>query len=730
MITRINNLKEQTTVVEVKALCENTISLISSSIYNGVTPDAQLEIERVSLTNLFEELKKYSDDVLIKEWLNNQQRVYFVKHLGVRKAVNTLMEKEAKFNFTLSEILESFRNKLENTPEVLLYEAFISAISGFNYLPTVNTELNAITSKVSQYKNDVDISKIIEIMKETRSNYLLPLIEDVVDNYLNNKNEQNKSFLKETLVKFSYDPFIRDIINIVSLDATQLQLEYANAECDITEKLFSPILYLGENEALFNVKGTYYVKKGNNINKIKKENILNLNESFKNLCEVINLPSVEVTKKDIKVYVGDDNAILNENETYVNGSLFTKNQINESAEVAKWGGNAEFFNILNILRENFDEIAELDFVKRVELKENGNYAADVFKLRDNIFITTFDPLNNKATFYRNINPIQAEKIMMEHMRFDVSKTFEDILPNKEKILAEIDEAKKEYSDYIKLLEERIEQFLNEVSPTTEGVISALQEELNDVKNDYKNYINEVEQYINVSENLNITVQDDTSGKSYTVVVPTGAMAAKGEEGTGEVGSGAEGDEFGTEVGMLNLPSPDTTGGASSAVTFDDDQTELLSDQPSDDQDKVELGADDIEAYADKVDAEAELEKPEETPAEGGEIAPGAEVPQGGEDPELAPELGANGEDDTAELDLGLKTPGEGEEAPPEGEEAPPEGVQSPSEEVPGEEKKKEEAVGAPEKNLERTNFEKDKNPGDLDQPKKIKKVFLKRPKKS
>lgn len=788
MITKIAQLKSTTNNEEVKALCENTISFISSSIYNGVTPDAQLEIERVALTNLFEGLKKYSTDKNINEWVKNQERLYSIKHLGVRKAINTLMEKEGKYNDTLSQILENFRDKLNTIPEVLLYESFISAMSGFNYLPAVNTELDAVAQRVSRYKNDVDISKIIETMKDTRSNYLLPLIEDVVENYLNNKNEQNKSFLKETLVKFSYDPFIRDIINIVMLDATQLQLEYANAACDIEEKLFSPVLYLGENEALFNVKGTYYIKKGNNISKVKRVDVDKLDESYRNLCDTINLPSVEISKKDIKVYVGTDNAVLNETETFINGKLYNQKQINESAEVAKWSGNTHFFNIVGILRENFNEIAELDFVKRVELKENENYAADVFKLRDNIFITTFDPINNKATFYRNINPIQAEKIMMEHMRFDISKTFEDILPDKEKILAEIEQSKSEYSDYIKMLEDKIYQFSNETSSTAKSVVEALQEELTEVKNDYKDYLNQVEEYTTVvvnenlyvfnkvcqlihdtgiesdyvspnyvadiaqkkgfklssdeivninnnydrwladnwpeevNENLNITVQDDTSGKSYTVVVPTGAMAAKGEAGQVDGAEGAEGDEYGTEVGMASIQSPD--GGAGSAVTFDADQSELISDQPSDDSDKVDMGADDVEAYADKVDAEAELEKPEETETETGtgaeagtDMATGST--EGGESaPDLGTGTGTEGEESTElDLDLGLDTE-EGQEntADTETEEDKPEET--------------EEAAGAPEKNLERTNFNKDKNPNDLDEPKKIKKVYLKRPKKS
>lgn len=692
MIAKLNDLKSKTQVASVQALCESTISAISSAIYNGVTSDARIEIERVALENLFEELSKFPEDKVISEWLNNQKRLYTVRHLGVRKAVNTLLEKEAKYHDTLAVILEDFRDKLENIPEVLLYEKFISALSGFNYLSAVNTELQAVSDRVKQYKNDVDITKILTVMKETRSNYLLPLIEDVVENYLSNKTMQTRSMLKETLVKFSYDPFIRDILNLVTLDATDLQLEYANGTCDIEDKLFSPIMYLGENEVMFNVKGTYYVKKGNNINKIKKDEVSKLDENFKYLCEVINYPNIEITKKDIKVYVGDDNAVINETETYVNGGIFTAKQINESAEIARWSGNTDFYKIVNILRENFDEIAELDFVKRVYLKTNENYAADIFKLRDNIFITTYDPINSKTTFYRNINPIQAEKIMMEHMRFDVSKTFADILPNKEKILAEIEATKKEYSDYIQMLERKIEDFTGNTSNAAKGVVTALNEELSEVKNDYKNYLNEVEQYTSVAEELVITVQDTNTNKTHTVVVPTGPLSSKGE--TGEVPG--EGDQFGTEVGMSNLPSAESP---SSAVTFDDDQSELLSDEPSIESDEVNLGADEIEAKADEVEAEKALEEPEGEEKEGelGNL----------EEPKAEDELNLGGEE---EKDVELETPS-AEENP--------------------EEKKKEEGVEPPAKELEKTNFNKDKNPNDLAEPQKPagkKKVFLKRPK--
>lgn len=703
MIAKLNDLKSKTQIAEVQVLCETTMDAISSVIYNGVTQEARIEIERVTFENLFEELAKYPEDKVISEWLANQKRLHALNHLGVRKAVTFLIETEAKHHDTLAMILDDFREKLDNTPEILLYEEFISALSGFNYLSAVNTELEAVADRVSKYKNDIGITKILEVMKSTRSNYLLPYIEDVVENYLNNKTMQTKSSLKEALVKFSYDPFVQDIINLLILDATDLQLEYSNSACAIEDKLFSPILYLGENETMFNIKGSYYVKKGNYINKIKNEEIEKIDENFKGICEVLILPGIEISKKDIKIYIGDDNAVLNETETYINSGLFTKEQISESAKIAQWSGNTQFYSIVNLLRENFNEIAELDFVKRVYLIENENYAADVFKLRENIYITTFDPLNNKATFYRNINPIQAEKVMMEHMRFDVSKTFANILPNKEKILAEIESTKIEYSNYINELVKKISEFkLNPFNTeVTEQVIDALNEELEEVKTDYKDYLNEVEKFTTVVENLIVTVQDDQTNQSHTVVIPSGPQSSKGEFGSMDA-TGVEGNEFGTEVGMSSLPTPDSP---SSAITFDDDQAELLSDAPGIEDDEVNLGADEIEAKADVMDAEKDVEGVEEPGEEGeGEELLGdlgdTEAPKPDED-----ELNLGGDE---EKDVELETPEE--EEPPQ-----------------------EETVAPPEKELEKVNFQKDKNPNDLQEPQKVsnrpKKVFLKRPKK-
>jgi hypothetical protein len=259
--------------------------------------------------------------------------------------------------------------------------------------------------------------------------------------------------------------------------------------------------------------------------------------------------------------------------------------------------------LVEMLRTNFNEIVPIDFAKRVYLKEDEGHAADIIKLRNNIFITTFDVINNKSTFYRNINPIQAEKIMNEHMSFDISSTFADILPNKQKILSSIDESKKEYVEFINTLKNKIELFKSQnYNNTTREVIEALEEELREVKSEYKDYVNEMEAYTNVSEG--ITVSIDVNGEKYTVPIPQKNSTSKGEQTDNNPG---------TIVGAENMePSP------ASQVTFDDSETELLGDSPSIQDDQIDLGVDNVEAEADAAEAGDKEKEGEEDSAETGD----------------------------------------------------------------------------------------------------------------
>jgi hypothetical protein len=596
MIDKITDLKNQTKSPEVKLLCETAISAFSANIYNNVSSDAQHEIENITLNNLFEGLSNI-EDTDIKLWVSNEKRAYNVKNIGIRESINSL-KSESNENAGLKEILEDFKGFLETTPEVLLYENFINALNSFNYFPAIEKSISIITEKVDLYKNDININKIMEAMKSTKSGYLVPLIEDIVDGYLNNKTEETKHFLKEALVKYSYDPYIQDIMNILISDATSLQLEYANATCEI-EKIHSPLIYLGENEAVFNIKGSYYIKKGNNINRFPKKDIEKLDEDFVNLCNILNMSNIEINSKGVHVF-GDKNdyAQISESKVMINDHEYSDSEFALSAEESKLAGNQNFFYLVETIRANYKEIAEVDFVKRVYLKENDGFAADVFKLRDNVFIATHDPKIAKTTFFRNVNPIQAKNIMLEHLNFDVSKTFKTILPQEEKINNEINETKKEFSNYIALLEGKISAMSSQtVNEVVTQVLTALNEELSEIKSDYKDYLNTIEEYMRAPEGViteEITVTIDTGKKKYVVPIPSDS----GEEG--ESDADAENAEAGTSVGDEDM---DDT--AASEITFDPEQSELLGDNPSIEDDQIDLDSDEVEQEAEDAEEEAE-----------------------------------------------------------------------------------------------------------------------------
>lgn len=702
MIASINKLQSLTKNANVKLIAEKAISDLTSALYSNVTPLAKYEIEYHVYTNLLKSLENYKNEKAVNEWLETEKRLFTVNNLGIRPAVNTLLVTEGKINPLLFNDIEKYSNALnDGISETRLYESFLNTLEPYKYIPSVEKYYSAISENLNEYKSDINIIKTIEEMKDTKSSYLVPLIEDVIHSYLKNRGEQQRAHTKEFLIKFSYDPFVRSIINNIAEDDPKMQLEYTNSLCNIEDNLCSPLLYLGENEMMFNVKGEYYVRKGNNINRVKHKDIKNIDNKFIALCETLNRNNIVIDSKSISVYGKSDKAVINENEVIINGVSVDQYDLSESYKMTMITGDRGFYENVLTISQNFNEIAKLDFIKRISLKENENFYADVFKVRNNIFITTNNPITNDITFYRNVNPIQAEKIIKEHLQFDISSMFKNVLPNKDKIISEINETKREYVNYINELQEKVNEFSQYNTPLNEKIIELLKEELGSAKKDYKEYSLKVDKFLDISENLNITVQDDTSGKSYTVVVPTGAMAAKKTSSNGEDifnnTQSTDGNEFGTEVGASQIDIA-----PSSAVTFDSDESELLSDQPSDSDSTVDLGADETEAYADKVDAESELEPKEE--------------PEESSDSEIEGDLDMGVEDkDTKSEESGLDNLSVEDDAEENSE---------PNEK----EVDTKEGVGAPSKEAEENAFNKNKNPNDLDKPKKPKKVFLKRKK--
>lgn len=609
MLTKISTLKDTLKSNEAKMLCESAVITLSSTVYTNITPDAKFEIENTVTKNLFESLSKYvDDDANLKKWLDTEKRLYNIKNIGVRNAINNIIISEGTTHPTLNGVIQGWKSRLANTPEIMLYEGFVNDMSRFNYIPSVSESIKSITENVGAHGNDISLTKMVEEMRNSNSSYLVPLIEDVINNYISNKNAQTKSFLKETLVKFAYDNYVKGILDIVTNDAVSLKLESANSN-NIVSKIYSPIALMENNEVLFNVKGDFYIRKGNNINRVPDKEVRKLDESFVKLCAILNSNNVEIFESHVNIYKGKFKSVINESSVIINDKEYSHDAINEAVEAYRVGGN-ELFDIINISQvvcENFNEIAELDFVKRVTSRCDEGYYADIFKLRDNVYITTADKANGKKTFYRGVNPIQARNIMMEHMRHDVSSVFENILPQHNKIVKDINNTKTEYVNYIELLEGNISKFSNIDSDVAKEVCANLINELNQVKEEYKDYLIEAEAYLRpadkmveyangVCEGFTITVRDDKTGATQTVAIPD----------TTQNPNPANQQILGDQPMANEIPQQDNT---PSAVTYDEGQSELMAPVSVKGEDNIELPVDvnDVEQEAEEVEQEAEEE---------------------------------------------------------------------------------------------------------------------------
>lgn len=473
--------------------------------YSQEEVDKLLESQKEEISNKINESK----ETAVKRGVDDID-----SHIYLSKVIKSILLKEGK-NESLKTFCSQYINALNaGKPEETLYESFISGVSNWNYLSAVDTELSALKDRINKYQQDVDLKKILRVMENTGSYYIVPLIEGCVADYVDNKSMQNKAILKQRLQAFEYDPFVRDILNVVMHDLSMENTVYLGESVENinsvvhTEKIFSPVKYIKENECVFNVKGTYYNRKGNTITRLSKSSVNNLDESFKTLCNLINHPAVSIDDMNnvISIYEGNDCAKISDTAIILNEKQITTSELENLAKASHIMNEHKegFYAAINMINEKFNEIAYIDFVKRVAMNESDSKSVDVFRIKNNLFVTTTDNTLGTSTFYRNVNPIQCRSYINEHMSINVSPMFEDILPNQHAILEGVEEAKKEYETYIEELKNKKSEFERMKDETNESdgaeadidkAIKLIDDEIADMEKDYEKYKKDSEEFI-------------------------------------------------------------------------------------------------------------------------------------------------------------------------------------------------------------------------------------------
>ena len=552
------------------------------------------------------------DDFCLNAIANNQG-------INLSEHINNIRHSDASSNQRLMEVINLYSNAInQGAYEERLYETFLQNVSKFNYLLPVSKAMKSITEKVDSKREEITLTKILEEMKDDHSSFIyVDLIQEDVARYVKEPNAINRVQLRNALMPYASDPYINEMFNVIYSDNSRRANELTEKALNIKDQIniirenasvsniYTPVQYVKENEAIFNVNGQFYVKKGNNIAVLEDKLVDQLDERFVELCRLVNDPHVEINEDHIILHSNDKYATIFEGYVDIYGHKESKETLRNLREMCmKYDDyDTNFYIMCSCLLENFNNIAKIDWAKHVTLNENNNINADLFKLDQNIFIATHNDAIGQHTFYRNVNPIFCKNKLNEHMGINVSSLFSDLLPSQDKIILKLNETKNQYEDSIEKYEDMIEKLNKALESSSdenkeklEKAIADAEEKLDDIKAEYKEWQKQVDD-VTGEDNSDDTDDDETTDDgTVTKENPNEPMSDEevdaSKDELSQPLSGEDGDSEATD----NFDDEESDEGIT-----DDEFAKFLGSDSDNDEDSEGTGFDDAAANA--IDAD-------------------------------------------------------------------------------------------------------------------------------
>jgi hypothetical protein len=513
---RIEGLASITGSAEAKSACNEALKSFAEFTNFNLPANAVEQFENGIAEALISKLENLAE-AEVADFVNIEKRIFGMRNLGVKKAFESIKNSDIAKHPATMYMLEKMKH-VENAPEWLVIEEVISALTPYTWDPVVKENLDAISTSFNKFNEDIKIYRAVTEAKNSRSSFLMSGLEKHIDNYLNYRTAANRTTLLENLSKFSYDPNIRSIYNVVLETETSFQLKEGRSDAWVT-KVYSPVI-ITESDEIFAVHGKAYVKNGNNMRPLVEEEYKKLPEHFTFLSAFLSQPNVEIHENRMKIFSKDKKVELVEESEglgiYVNEkrvSLQDFHKIYLNSGIFRFE-EKDTITAVSKIAENWDSIMELDFVKSIYPKGIPSRRADVFRLGNKTHINTIDTVMSESKFYPDCNNTQSRNMVLEFAKFDLGLTFKDYLANEEAKLAELEEKKKEFLDAIAYLESKknqldsIEDVEVRESEEVSDLVTSLSEEISALKEEYFNVQNEITALSKVDEGLGVAAGDE------------------------------------------------------------------------------------------------------------------------------------------------------------------------------------------------------------------------------
>ena len=522
---------------------------------------AKEEKAPADMTALNESLGNLADtDSSVAAFLKAQT----VNNLGVFESLLAIRETGIYEHPSVKIVCEKYLHllKSKNLPEFIVAESFSQEMKNFTWDTKIKSLVESIEEKIGSLKAEIEVSKTIyAISQNAGSDFYSPVTESL-NKWLISENK-SVSLLSKEISRWQFNPAVRNLLNTLSVfenNSEKLNIPIHNGNSSV-RRVYSPVLVQG-GKTTFSIGNNIFEGSSAGIKKLNRGEVAVLPAQYLSILESFYAPYVKVDEKGLNVYVGKNKfSLVEENESvgvYSNGQKMKfedKTQLSKALALEISGSfgvneNKVIFDIIN-LYENFSQVVELDFAKRIESKLYEGAAVNLIKWQGKIFLNRINESMRDNSLYE-VNGTQATNLVKEFLKYDISEGLTEFLEGESKVKSIMLNDRKRLMENIAIIEGELQKIESKMasnplfanSPELQRAHNMLEQELNTLRQKWSaineeiskiessvveiSNVNEddkfnVGEYVKVKESGNtgkIISIDGTSG-SYTVLMDNG-----------------------------------------------------------------------------------------------------------------------------------------------------------------------------------------------------------------
>jgi hypothetical protein len=480
---RINNLLKNTENSDVKKILSESLDY-----YKNISANNLNNFEYTLSESLKNDLFAYTDKE-IQKFLENEKRINTLnKGLGVNNLINSIYEDVTVLSNPSNRYKIGNLKNYERYPEWQVCEQVLEFAREFSFSPHVSNAIEVLENNIKENRIQIDLLQKANQFKGANS-IIFNNISEALEDYIITLSKESKIKLLGLLEKYSFNFYAKDLYNYIKENSSKNTVEilYDDSSCKIY-KNYSPVVYENGIE-YFVVGGKGYTKRGDNIYEMTISEKKEFKQDFFKIAELLNSNICVVESDFIKFYVGDKIVKLYESgDIYVNDKIFKYSNLlrtYKSFGLFKPSQYAIVETILSTFKYQ-DFLCELDFVTTIKNQEYPNRRVDIFVTNEGYHVNYFD-LGVIDKFVSNPTNIQIRSSILEHIGYDIGKSFAHLLEKDEYEIGLLKERINQTAKNIEYIQEKIDA-IKENSNVENKIIKELLEllegELNDQREKY------------------------------------------------------------------------------------------------------------------------------------------------------------------------------------------------------------------------------------------------------